>query len=225
MPGSVNYGDLYFKVDTYEQVHLTFYDGTYSEVDLEDKVDIIDEYAFAYMKGIPHKCISETMWGCHIDTPLMTVKSDTVKKIGEGSFSMSFLKRAIFPSVKKIGSYAFFSCCLEEFESDSVKKIGEAAFADNESLMSVSIPNAGTLYKDCFMNCISLNDIDVHNVHKLYLDVFKGCNNLTNINIPRLNEIKGDKSISYDRRFSSTFPIGCKVISNMKELEVVHNDT
>ena len=40
-------------------MHLTFYDGTYSEVDLEDKVDIIDEYAFAYMKGIPRKCISE----------------------------------------------------------------------------------------------------------------------------------------------------------------------
>ena len=93
--GSVEFRNMYFKIDSYDNIVLTYYHGKYAYLDLGTFVDIIGPLSF---------CENTTIKG---------IKSKSVKRIEKCAFEDSTLKHAQFNSVKIILHDAFKGAEIE----------------------------------------------------------------------------------------------------------------
>ena len=170
--GSVRIEDFYFKRDVKGNIVLVYCNPSYSEIDLGDVVDLIDDYAF------------------DSNDKLRTIKGDTVIKIGVRSFSSCpHLVSVDFANVDEIGEGCFyrgsalqmahmspmiidsaaFSAChaLREFDFSGVYMIGAWAFSETK-ITNIKAPNLIYIGVNAFHGCPLQNKPVPVNNYKYY---------------------------------------------------------
>ena len=141
--GSVRIEDFYFKRDVKGNIVLVYCNPSYSEIDLGDVVDLIDDYAF------------------DSNDKLRTIKGDTVRKIGVRSFSYC-------PHLVSVDSAAFSAChALREFDFSGVYMIGEWAFSETK-ITNINAPNLIYIGVNAFHGCPLQNKSAPVNNYKYY---------------------------------------------------------
>lgn len=113
---------------------------------------------------------------------------DSVKKIHDGAFSGSKIKRIkIGNGVKELPDSCFSHCeLLEEVDiPDSISSIGQSCFSGCRKLQSIKLNNGVTELPDsCFSDCELLEEVNIpDHISSIGQSCFSGCANLQSINL------------------------------------------
>ena len=137
--GSVEYNNMYFKINEDNKIVLTLCLDTYKYVDLGDCVDIIEPYAF-----------------CE-HTNLIGLKSESVTEIGSGAFLRSSIKYATLDSLREISTGAFYNSDLIEISAPKLEVVNEEGFYACSGLSKINAPSISYIGRDAFAYCSNLN--------------------------------------------------------------------
>lgn len=148
--GSVAMEDFYFKIDANNKIHLTFYDGTYTTIDLYDCVDIIDCGAFLGYLG--HK--GRVFASDNNDIIPFKLKGSTVESIEDYSFAYSSIAELNLPRIKVIPKDSFLSCRnLLSLKAENVETIEKYGITGADNLKEVTLPKCkgfGDFYDELY---------------------------------------------------------------------------
>ena len=70
--------------------------------------------------------------------------------IGAYAFSSCALTIAYFPKCTSVGTFAFNLCSITTVSFPEIKNVGSQAFTTCRSIISVSLPNALSIYASAF---------------------------------------------------------------------------
>ena len=137
--GSVEFRNMYFKIDSHDNIVLTYYHGKYAYLDLGTFVDIIGPLSF---------CENTTIKG---------IKSKSVKRIEKCAFEDSTLKHAQFNSVKIILHDAFKGAEIEFIDAPELETVNAYAFWCSEHLKNINAPKLKNVTPKTFFGCNNLS--------------------------------------------------------------------
>ena len=125
-----------------------------TEIELPQNLETIEPYAFkecTSLKSItfPNSLTSLgkcAFLGC---SSLETVTFGTgLTTVGDNAFNNCGVKRINWGSITDISTQSFYNCNIKDIEfPDQIKSIGSRAFANNTSLMNVTVNNASMEFK------------------------------------------------------------------------------
>ncbi len=208
-------GDYEYEVNDEDQVTITKYNGSESEITIPDRINekVVNSIGENAFKGnttitsvvIPKGVTTIELYAFYNCNKLISVSiPDSVTVIRGAVFTgCSSLKSIAIPNgVTSIGKETFYGCnSLNSITiPDTVRSIGSSAFYQCSSLTSINIPSGVTsIGSAAFSGCSNLTSINIPSgVTSIGNATFSGCSSLTSITIPN-----GVKSIgSY--AFSST---------------------
>lgn len=163
-------------------------------------------------------------WQVYRDIIQKVIIEDGITKVGKGNFYYFLnLKEAILAdSVEEIGEEGFYYTGLESIDLNNVAKLGVRAFANNHSLISVTIPgNITNIPLQCFGGSKNLNEVYIEEgVKKLQATSFFDMGKNLVIHLP--------SSVTYihDEAWSNDLTVCVKAGSYAESYanEVAHRD-
>ena len=125
-----------------------------------------------------------------------------VENINIGTFrNCTALKSVDISSATKISANAFRNTGIERIKIEKVEEIGNFAFCDNESLVSIVLPDVVLANAYVFQNCPSLKYISMPKLEELNNYSFKGCTELKILHLPSVKTVSknafADSSVQY----------------------------
>ena len=177
--GSVCIDGFYFKIVDEDKIKLVFYDGTYSELDLSDCIDIIGDCCFYKNKVI------RKVSGAGINSIEDNAFSRSTVKIanfanlvecGRYAFDTSSLEEISIPRINRIESRVFSACHeLTKVNADACTYIGHFSFSSCTGLREVNFPNCEVIAPLAFEDCYSLEKVRVADSTYIADNAFSGC--------------------------------------------------
>jgi hypothetical protein len=171
--GSVCVEGLYVKKDTDGNIHLTHYDGDYTELHLGDCIDVIDDYAFynnrtdannlTKLHYVSGESVVSIGYKGFADSKVIEVDFPNVRAIGNGCFMFTQLGTATFNELERIPQATFRSTPLVSFRGDKVHAVDANAFAYCSGLQQVILPTLQVAEINSFIGCNSLSNIHIPN--------------------------------------------------------------
>ena len=103
---------------------------------------------------------------------------------------------------------------LQDKDGNPVKRLSEAVFANNTTILSVTLPNNIALDDGAFRNCTSLLSVSMHNsIKEISAECFEGCTSLQSVSWPENLE-----TIGHDAFSGCTALTGVPTGTNLKTL-------
>jgi hypothetical protein len=133
---------------------------------------------------------------------IWSVRSDTVKTVGERSFSNMSAGSINMPNVTKCGNYAFaVMTYVGALSFPQLTSAGNSTFQDNRT-PSVDLPLLATCPTSLFQGCQKMTSVNVPKLTSINSNAFSYCKELTTIDLPEVKSI-GQNGFGYSSKLNS----------------------